>query len=37
MMQDKYFYYYQHIAEIDIIETLPVYIDNIRMLARGVL
>ena len=29
MMQDKYFYYYQHIAEIDIIETLPVYIDNI--------
>ena len=28
-MLDKYFYYYQHIAEIDIIGTLPVFIDNI--------
>ena len=29
MMKDKYFYFYQHRAEIEIFGTLQVYIDNV--------
>ena len=28
-MKDKYFYFYQHRAEIEIFGTLQVYIDNV--------